>query len=124
MNVSLINKPIWRAGSLWFVIPPNLQAYVVPWIKSKLHQVAHADDRKSYRSYITKKGLVGKYSQPIHAEYCGNYFDFYALYSEWRVGQRGAMSMDAGKLKASILRSIEEYADATQAINASQLAEV
>ena len=112
--ISFINKPIWRAGGLWFVIPANLQAHVVPWIKSKLHEVSRMDDRKSYRSYITKKGLGDKYSQPIHATHRSTYFDFYALYGEWRVGIRGTMQMNADDLKALILRSIEEYADASQ----------
>ena len=120
--ISLINKPIWREGGLWFVIPDNLQAYVVPWIKRKLHEVSAVQDRKAYRSYITKKGLGDKYSQPIHATHRGNYFDFYACYGEWRVGQRGTMQMNAGDLKALILRSIEEYADVAQAIDASELA--
>lgn len=121
--ISLINTPVWRDGGLWFVIPANLQAYVVPWIKSKLHEVSRMDDRKAYRSYITKKGLDCKYSWPIHAAHYGTYFDFYACYGEWRVGQRGAMHMNAEDLKAMILRSIEEYADVAQAINASQLVE-
>ena len=120
--ISLINKPIWRAGGLWFVIPENLQAHVVPWIKSKLHEVSVMRDRKAYRSYITKKGLGDKYSQPIHATHRGTYFDFYACYGEWRVGQRGTMQMNADDLKALILRSIEEYADVAQAIDASELA--
>lgn len=120
--ISLINKPAYRPGGLWFVIPDNLQAFVVPWIKSKLHEVSRMDDRKSYRSYITKKGLDNKYSQPIHATHRGTYFDFYACYGEWRVGQRGAMHMNADDLKAMILRSIEEYADVAQAIDASELA--
>jgi hypothetical protein len=121
MTVSLINKPEWREGGLWFVIPADLQADVVPWIKSKLHEVTVMRDRKSYRSYITKKGLDNKYSQPIHATHRGNYFDFYACYGEWRVGQRGSMNMNAEALKAMILRSIEEYADVSMAINESQL---
>lgn len=121
--ISLINKPVWREGGLWFVIPANLQAYVVPWIKGKLHEVSRMDDRKAYRSYITKKGLGDKYSQPIHAKHRGTYFDFYACYGEWRVGQRGALPMNAEDLKAMILRSIEEYADVVQAIDASQLVE-
>ena len=120
--ISLINKPAWREGGLWFVIPENLQAFVVPWIKSKLHEVSRMDNRKAYRSYITKKGLGDKYSQPIHATHRGTYFDFYACYGEWRVGQRGAMHMNADDLKAMILRSIEEYADVAQAIDASELA--
>ena len=122
--ISLINKPAWREGGLWFVIPANLQAYVVPWIKSKLHEVSVMRDRKAYRSYITKKGLDCKYSQPIHATHRGTYFDFYALYGEWRVGLRGrSMCVNADDLKAMILRSIEELADVAQAIDASQLVE-
>ena len=121
MIVSLINKPEWREGGLWFVIPDNLQAYVVPWIKSKLHEVTVMRDRKAYRSYITKKGLGDKYSQPIHATSRGSYFDFYALYGEWRVGDRGVKAADVEQLKAAILRSIEEYADIQKAINEAEL---
>jgi hypothetical protein len=122
MSVSLINKPIYREGGLWFIIPANLQAYVVPWIKSKLHEVTVMRDRKSYRSYITKKGLGDKYSQPIHAASRGYYFDFYALYGEWRVGDRDIAGANITELKAAILRSIEEYADVKKAIDESQLA--
>jgi hypothetical protein len=92
------------------------------WIKSKLHEVTVMRDRKSYRSYITKKGLGDKYSQPIHAASRGYYFDFYALYGEWRVGDRDIAGANITELKAAILRSIEEYADVKKAIDESQLA--
>lgn len=119
--ISLINKPEYRPGSLWFVIPDNLQTYVVRWIKSKLHEVSRMDDRKSYRTYITKTALEEKYSRPIHAQSHGSYFDFYALYGEWRVGTRSGGHTEM--LKAEILCSIEEYADVAKAIDTSQLVE-
>lgn len=112
--ITLIDGTFYRPGSLWFVIPDNLQAATAKWLCRKINnEVTFVSTRKAYRELFTKASAKEKYSQSIHAVVERNlgYVDFYTLYGQWRVGDRGISTAFAEEIKADILKEIESYAD-------------
>lgn len=119
-TVKIVNIPTeWTGGSLWFVIPNRLQAYVGPWLRSLLPGPITTHSRRAYLDIIKAGASDEKYSDSIHAAAGESRFDFYQNYGVWRVGERGIDSATAKELEASILVSIESFADSEQMLSES-----
>ena len=105
----------FHPGSLWFVIPEELQQHVIPWIKSMLPNIT-MPQRQEYRSQLTKKAMGEKYTHSICAQSSvfHSRFTIYASYGEWRIGTGdGLRAQHAEQVKEDILASIKEFADKT-----------
>jgi hypothetical protein len=114
MSVTFCDIPKSREpGGLWFVIPVELQEHVVPWVKSKLHEVPTVAHRQHYRSQMTKASLKSGEGRDIWwKSHLGNTRS--ALYHRdgyWRVGCRGAAACLMRRIEDDFVAELRKFAE-------------
>lgn len=114
MSVTFCNIPHSdQLGGLWFVIPDDLQQHVIPWIKSKLHEVDNIADRKHFRRQLTKESLSSGDGHDIWwKSHLGNTRSvIYHRDGIWRVGNRGAAASLMQDIQEDFLAELKKYAE-------------
>ena len=112
MAIKLTNVPTAACGGLWFEFPEDLQPYVIPWLKSMLHNVDNVQHRQLYRRQLTKAAKKEKYGRSIFGRSDkggGNTWCIYTCFGKWRVGDRGLAAYMMETVKEDILESLTVF---------------
>lgn len=115
MSVTFCNIPKSREpGGLWFVIPDELQEHVVPWMKSKMHEVEDVGHRQFFRRQMTKESLKsGEGADIWWKSSLGNTRSaIYHRDGRWRVGCRGAAACLMRRIEDDFIAELRKYAEA------------
>lgn len=102
-----------QTGGLWFEIPEDLQAVVVPWLRSKMGEVSTTAHRQHYRKTWTRQGLREKYSHSIwwKSSIGQSTGVIYHANGRWRVGDRGVSGIFVQAVEQDILSALRQFAD-------------
>lgn len=117
MAIRLTNVPnITEPGGLWFIMEPEYQEYVKPWIKSMIMDVTKVTHRRNYRMQLTKAAMSEDFTRSIWArsDSHSGCFCFYASRGTWRVGDRGIALVNLGRIKLEIAQCLEAFIDQNQ----------
>lgn len=111
MGVVLTNHRGSTGGSLWFEFRKDQNPFVIPWLKSKLHEVSNGQDRLGYRRQMTKKALAEKYTHSIWARtsQAVGAFRIYACYGDWRCGTSDESQRFMRHMEVEIMKDLDTF---------------